>query len=205
MQESSTSSLRHHYLYHPKTLNLRHPLFHLKIKPRILMRSSVHQRRLVESHKVLCYDSFSLCWLLSLSSSMDNILFIPKHFRSMPLHASSSWQLFITYMLSTLCSPSLFHAYHPMLVVLTPCASLTIYTPLTVCTPCLFLIIYIHIPHAFHTSTMPSSSIYSTVEQSHAVSSLCFPITRLFHSKLYSESDLFETTTVNNYPNCLKS
>ena len=102
---------------------------------------------------------FFLMLTISLFSSMNDTLLILKRFRSMPLHASSSWHLSITYMPSTPCSPSLSHAYHLMLNDHTPCLFLTIYTLFTICTPCPFLIIYIHIPYVFHTSTTLSSSI----------------------------------------------
>ena len=97
---------------------------------------------------------FFLVLTISLFSSMDDALLIPKRFRSMPLHASSSWHVSITYMPSTSCSPSISHAYYLMPNDLIPCLSLIIYTLLVICTPCLFRIIYIHTPYAFHTLTM---------------------------------------------------
>ena len=97
---------------------------------------------------------FFLVLTISLFSSMDDPLLVPKRFRSMPLHASSSWHISITYMPSTSCSPSLSHAYYLMPNDLIPCLSLIIYTLFIICTPCLFCIIYIHTPYAFHTLTM---------------------------------------------------
>ena len=126
----------------------------------------------------------------------------------MPLHASSSWHLSITYMPSTPCSPSLSHAYHLMFNDLIPCLFLTIYTLFIICTPCSFRIIYIHVPYVFHTLTTLSPSIQTTVEQSRSVASLCFPINKTFfisNLELYSESNLFVNATVNNCFNCLKS
>ena len=91
----------------------------------------------------------------SLFSSMDDALLISKRLRSMPLHASSSWHLSITYMPPTPCSPSLLHVY----LSLPPCLFLIIYTLSTICIPWLLLIIYTHIPYVFHTSTTPFPSI----------------------------------------------
>ena len=99
---------------------------------------------------------FFLVLTISLFSSMDDAPLVPKHFRSMPLHASSSWHVSITYMPPTSCSPSLSYAYYLMPNDLIPCLSLIIYTLFALCPPCLFRIIYIHMPYAFHTLTMLS-------------------------------------------------
>ena len=111
-----------------------------------------------------------------------------------------------TYMLSTSCSQS--HAYHLMLIGLTPYLFPIIYTLFTICTPCSFLVIYIHIPYVFHTLTTLSPSIYMTIEQSCSIASLCFPITKLSSLRTlnpYSESNLFVNMTVDNHLNCLRS
>ena len=96
---------------------------------------------------------FFLVLTISLLSSMDSAPLIPERFRSMPLHASSSWHLFITYMPSALCSPFLFHVHHIMINDLIPCLFLTIYTLLHHMNPML-------IPHYLHART------------------ICFPILR---------------------------
>ena len=99
---------------------------------------------------------FFLVLTISLFSSMDGTPLVPKCFRSMPLHASSSWHVSITYMPPTSCSPFLSYAYYLMPNDLFPCLSLIIYTLFVLCPPCLFRIIYIHTPYAFHTLTMLS-------------------------------------------------
>ena len=118
---------------------------------------TIDQENISLSYMMLQF--FFLMLTISLFSSMDNALLISKCFRSMPLHASSSWHLSITYMPSTPCSPSPSHAYHLIVNNLIPCLFLIIYTLFTICTPCSFLIIYIHIPYVFHTSTMLYPSI----------------------------------------------
>ena len=58
----------------------------------------------------------------------------------MPLHASSSWHLSITYMPSTPCSPSLSHAY------LSPYAQRSYPMPIPH---------YLHIVHHMHSMPIP--------------------------------------------------
>ena len=99
---------------------------------------------------------FFLVLTISLFSSMDGAPLVPKRFRSMLLHASSSWHVSITYMPPTSCSPFLSYAYYLMPNDLLPHLSLIIYTLFVLCPPCLFRIIYIHTPYAFHTLTMLS-------------------------------------------------
>ena len=82
------------------------------------------------------------CMLLPLGTYL--LLTCPPH------HAFHSYSIHTLYY---------FHAYHLMLIVLTPCLLLIIYIPFTICTPCSFLTIYIHIPYAFLTPTAPFSSI----------------------------------------------
>ena len=99
---------------------------------------------------------FFLMLTISLFSSMDGAPLVPKRFRSMPLHASSSWYASITYMPPTSCSLFLSCAYYLMPNDLFPCLSLIIYTLFVPCPPCLFRIIYIHTPYTFYTLTMLS-------------------------------------------------
>ena len=97
---------------------------------------------------------FPLCQPSLSFPSIYIILLFLICFRSMPLHASSSWHRSITYMLSTLCTLSPFHAYHLMLDILIPCTSFIIYTPFTICTPCLF-----HAYSSLFTYTKPMPSM----------------------------------------------
>ena len=94
-------------------------------------------------------------------SSMNVALFFLICFRSMPLHASSSWHWSITY-------------------ILIPNISLIIYMPFTIFLPCLPLTIYMHVPYASHASTALPLSIWLTVEQSCSLASLCFPNNKAF-------------------------